>query len=204
MCLTFTFKHGTPLPPLPPYVIGASGPDSHHSILLANRPTQSFLSDIEAESEFFVFFFGNFKSRIELLSSGGLRHDNRRPYELRQLDFSILTSPPSGSDAAAAVSHGLTRVIAYVTGPRESAGGVRGLGGGINSSANGTINVQISTAPFSGPERKRVGKSDKKMSDLAYSIQNTFEPVVMLNLYPRSVIEIYIEVLQQDGGQSFA
>lgn len=78
------------------------------------------------------------------------------------------------------------------------------MGGGINSSANGTINVQISTAPFSGPERKRVGKSDKKMSDLAYSIQNTFEPVVMLNLYPRSVIEIYIEVLQQDGGQSFA
>lgn len=36
--------------------------------------------------------------------------------------------------------------------------------------------------------------------DLSFSIQNTFESVVMLELYPRSVIEIFIEVLQDDGG----
>ncbi|KAG0143486.1 hypothetical protein CROQUDRAFT_134963 [Cronartium quercuum f. sp. fusiforme G11] len=135
-------------------------------------------------------------SRIELLSSGGLRHDNRRPYEMRQLDFTILSNPPLGSDAAAKVSHGLTRVIAFVCGPREGTGVGRGPSGG----ANGAIAVHVGAAPFSGPERKKVGKTDKKLSDVAYSIQNTFEPVVMLQLYPRSVIEIYIEVLQHDGG----
>lgn len=117
---------------------------------------------------------------------------------MRQLDFTILTNPPLGSDAAATVSHGLTRVMAFVCGPRESTGSGRGPS---NASANGTISVQVSAAPFSGPEWKKVGKTDKKLSDVAYSVQNTFEPVVMLNLYPRSVIEIYIEILQHDGGK---
>ena len=32
------------------------------------------------------------------------------------------------------------------------------------------------------------------------AIKSTFEPVVQTNLYPRSQIDIYVHVLQQDGG----
>ena len=35
---------------------------------------------------------------------------------------------------------------------------------------------------------------------MASTIRATFEPVVQTNLYPRSQIDIYIQILQQDGG----
>lgn len=153
-------------------------------------------------------------SRVELLSSGGLRLDNRRPYELRSTNFNILPNPPLGSDAAATLQHGLTRLLGFVSGPRDSIESNRtatttALGNPIaisstNASSNTTttnaaISVHISTTPFSSIDRKKLGRTDKRFADLAQSIQNTFEPVVMLQLYPRSTIDIYIQVLQQDG-----
>jgi exosome complex component RRP41 len=36
--------------------------------------------------------------------------------------------------------------------------------------------------------------------ELASTIKSTFEPVVQTHLYPRSQIDIYVQVLQQDGG----
>ncbi|KAI9625440.1 hypothetical protein KEM48_010920 [Puccinia striiformis f. sp. tritici PST-130] len=59
-------------------------------------------------------------SRVELLSSGGLRLDNRRPYELRSINFDILPNPPVGCDSVARVEHGLTKLIGFVSGPRDS------------------------------------------------------------------------------------
>ena len=38
------------------------------------------------------------------------------------------------------------------------------------------------------------------MLEFAAAIKSTFEPVVQTNLYPRSQIDIYVHVLQQDGG----
>ena len=38
------------------------------------------------------------------------------------------------------------------------------------------------------------------MLELAATIKATFEPVVQTNLYPRSQIDIFVHVLQQDGG----
>ncbi|EFP74447.2 Exosome non-catalytic core component [Puccinia graminis f. sp. tritici] len=153
-------------------------------------------------------------SRVELLSSGGLRLDNRRPYELRSIDFNILPNPPVGCDSVARVEHGLTKLIGFVSGPRDSVESNRTvattLGNPTSNSAssnlnnnnnnqNGSISVHISTTPFSSIDRKKIGRSDKKFADLAQAIQNTFEPVVMLHLYPRSTIDIYVQVLQQDG-----
>ena len=36
--------------------------------------------------------------------------------------------------------------------------------------------------------------------EFASAIRSTFEPVVQCHLYPRSQIDIYVQVLQQDGG----
>lgn len=36
--------------------------------------------------------------------------------------------------------------------------------------------------------------------EFASSIKSTFEPVIQTHLYPRSQIDIYVQVLQQDGG----
>jgi exosome complex component RRP41 len=84
----------------------------------------------------------------------------------------------------------------------------------IHDRAN--INVEVSVAPFSTGERRRRGKSDKlvvifcllyivtdvtrRTLEMATTIKQTFEPVVQTSLYPRSQIDVYILVLQQDGG----
>jgi len=40
----------------------------------------------------------------------------------------------------------------------------------------------------------------RRILELAATIKSTFEPVVQTNLYPRSQIDVFIQVLQQDGG----
>ena len=40
----------------------------------------------------------------------------------------------------------------------------------------------------------------RRILEFAATIKSTFEPVVQANLYPRSQIDIFIQVLQQDGG----
>lgn len=40
----------------------------------------------------------------------------------------------------------------------------------------------------------------RRMLELASIVKSTFEPVVQTHLYPRSQIDIFIQVIQQDGG----
>jgi len=49
-------------------------------------------------------------------------------------------------------------------------------------------------------ERKKRGRNDRRLTELASALQDTFQPVVQTHLYPRSQIDIYVQVLQQDGG----
>ena len=40
----------------------------------------------------------------------------------------------------------------------------------------------------------------RRILELAATVKSTFEPVVQTSIYPRSQIDIFIQVLQQDGG----
>ena len=42
-------------------------------------------------------------------------------------------------------------------------------------------------------------QAHRRTLELAATIASTFEPVVQTSLYPRSQIDIYVHVLQQDG-----
>lgn len=42
----------------------------------------------------------------------------------------------------------------------------------------------------------------RRIQELALALKNTFEPVVLTHLYPRSEINIYVQVLSMDGGES--
>ncbi|KAI5478144.1 exosome complex component RRP41 [Pseudohyphozyma bogoriensis] len=158
-------------------------------------------------------------SRTQLLTQSNLRVDSRLPLELRSLSFQILPSPPStstspsappaGADGYALVSHGLTRVSASVFGPREGmrSGAFSGAGGGggARPGDKATVNVEVGVAGWS--ERNaagtaggvRKGGKDRRTIELSTSLKATFEPVLLLHLYPRSSIDIYIQVLQVDG-----
>ncbi|ORY25358.1 ribosomal protein S5 domain 2-type protein [Naematelia encephala] len=131
-------------------------------------------------------------SRLEILNDGGLRHDARRPYELRSLSLSL--SPHPTADGSATVTSGLTSVTASVFGPREP----RSRAG--TSHDRGIVSVEVGVAPWSGTREVRRSRGDKRLTEIAASIRQTFEPVILLHLYPRSEITINIQVISADGG----
>lgn len=68
----------------------------------------------------------------------------------------------------------------------------------IHDRAN--INVELSVAAFSTGDRRKRSRGDKRILEFAATIKSTFEPVIQTSLYPRSQIDIFVHVVQQDGG----
>ncbi|KAG8708411.1 Exosome non-catalytic core component [Ceratobasidium sp. 395] len=131
-------------------------------------------------------------SRAEILNDGGYRADGRKTKELRSI--TIEHSPHPTADGSATVSHGLTTVNVSVFGPREAKNRAQSM------HDKALINVDVAEAPFSSNDRRKRGRGDKRTLEFAASIRATFEPVVQVSLYPRSEIDIFVQVLQQDGG----
>ena len=72
---------------------------------------------------------------------------------------------------------------------------------GIEESVRGATSTVCT--PFLTSRTKRVPHLlswSRRILEFAATIKSTFEPVVQANLYPRSQIDIFIQVLQQDGG----
>ncbi|KAI9595786.1 putative exosome complex exonuclease RRP41 [Syncephalis fuscata] len=131
-------------------------------------------------------------SRLELLSPEGLRVDGRRAAELRKLKCSL--SPLPHADGSAYIEQGNTKVLAVVYGPRETRHRAQVMHDRVY------INVEYTVVPFSTGERKKRSKNDRRLLESALAIKQTFESAIQTNLYPRSQIDIYIQLLQDDGG----
>ena len=41
---------------------------------------------------------------------------------------------------------------------------------------------------------------DKRLLELAHFVKNTFEPIIQSHTFPKSEIEVFIQILQTDGG----
>nr|CAG4636435.1 EOG090X0BHT [Eubosmina coregoni] len=129
----------------------------------------------------------------ELLSDQGLRIDGRKPTELRRIQCSLGIF--AQADGSAYLEQGNTKVLAAVYGPHE----IRGA----KSKAlhdQVLVNCQYSTATFSMGERKRRPRGDRKSTEMSTHLQDTFSAAIRTELYPRSQIDIFVEVLQADGG----
>ncbi|CEJ04572.1 hypothetical protein RMCBS344292_18527 [Rhizopus microsporus] len=131
-------------------------------------------------------------SRLELLTPEGLRIDGRRANELRKI--TAKTSVFSKADGSAYIEQGNTKCLAAVYGPRE----VRHRGQALSDRA--VINVEFNVAPFSTSERKKRSKADKRSLEVAAFIRQTFEPVILTSQFPKSQIDIYLQIFQNDGG----
>lgn len=132
-------------------------------------------------------------TRTELYSPEGLRVDGRRWNELRRFECRINTHPNS-SDGSSYVEQGNTKVIAMIQGPMEPT-----LRSQVNTS-QATLEINLSIANFASIERKKRSKNDKRMIELKATLERTFEQSIMCKLYPRTVIQVNVHVLAQDGG----
>lgn len=66
--------------------------------------------------------------------------------------------------------------------------------------AKAIIRCEYSMATFSTGERRKRGKADRRATEISNVIKNTLEQTILVELMPRTQIDIYIQVLQADGG----
>ncbi|XP_075562303.1 LOW QUALITY PROTEIN: exosome complex component RRP41 [Pelecanus crispus] len=128
----------------------------------------------------------------ELLSDEGYRADGRRPAELRKVRARMGVF--AQADGSAYIEQGNTKALAVVYGPHEMRGS--------RSKAlpdRALVNCQYSMATFSTGERRRRPHGDRQAGELALHLKQTFEAAILTRLYPRSQIDIYVQILQADG-----
>lgn len=129
---------------------------------------------------------------MEFVNPEGLRLDGRRPTELRQIRAEL--GAVAKADGSAVFEMGNTKVIAAVYGPRE----VQNRSQQINDQA--LVRCEYSMANFSTGDRKRKPKGDRRSTEISLVIRQTMEACIMTHLMPRSQIDIFVQVLQADGG----
>ncbi|XP_002759197.1 exosome complex component RRP41 isoform X2 [Callithrix jacchus] len=130
---------------------------------------------------------------LELLSDQGYRVDGRRAGELRKIQARMGVF--AQADGSAYIEQGNTKALAVVYGPHEIRGSrARAL------PDRALVNCQYSSATFSTGERKRRPHGDRKSCEMGLQLRQTFEAAILTQLHPRSQIDIYVQVLQADGG----
>lgn len=131
------------------------------------------------------------KGKTKLIKKDGTRLDGRKPDELRpvRMEVGILRN----ADGSALVEMGRTKVIAAVYGPREI------HPKHLTLPDRAIIRCRYHMAPFSTTDRKSPAPSRREI-ELSKVIREGLESVVFTELYPRTTIDVFIEVLQADGG----
>lgn len=130
---------------------------------------------------------------MELLSDQGYRVDGRKPGELRKIQARMGVF--AQADGSAYIEQGNTKALAVVYGPHEIRGSRSKT---LHDKA--VVNCQFSMATFSTAERKRRPHGDRRSSEMTLHLKQTFEAAILTQLYPRSQIDIYVQILQADGG----
>ena len=126
-----------------------------------------------------------------LIREDGFRHDGRKPDELRPIKMEV--GVLSNADGSAYVEFGGTKVLAAVYGPRE----VHPRHLALPDRA--LLRCRYHMAPFSTMDRKSPAPSRREI-ELSKVIREALESLIFVDLYPRTSIDIFIEVLQADGG----
>jgi len=128
---------------------------------------------------------------VPLIDESGRRHDGRLPDQMRPVRMKV--GVLENSDGSALVEYGRTKVLAAVYGPREPVQRFMIL------PDRALLRVRYHMAPFSTSERKSPAPSRREV-ELSKVIREAFEDVILTKQFPRTAIDVFIEVLQADGG----
>jgi exosome complex component RRP41 len=128
---------------------------------------------------------------VVLFNEDGRRTDARGLDELRPIRIKV--GVLSNAQGSAYIEQGKNKILAAVYGPKEA------LPKHISLPDRCVLRCRYHMAPFSTTERKSPAPSRREI-ELSMVLRNALEPLVMTSLFPRTVIDIFIEVLQADGG----
>lgn len=131
------------------------------------------------------------KKPEKLIDEKGVRTDGRKPNDMRpvKLEVGVL----GNADGSAYIEMGKNKILAGVYGPREIHPKHQAL------PDRAALRCRYHMAPFSVQERKSPAPS-RREQELSKVIREALEPSVFTEYYPRTAIDLFIEVLQADGG----
>lgn len=121
----------------------------------------------------------------------GRRLDGRAPDELRPMKIEV--GVLKRADGSAYIEMGSNKVLAAVYGPREM------HPRHDQQPDTAVLRCRYNMAPFSVDDRKRPGP-DRRSVEISKVTREALAPLLFLELYPRSVIDVFIEVLEADAG----
>ncbi len=131
----------------------------------------------------------------KLIDKNGKRLDGRKWNELRpiKLEVGVLKN----ADGSAYIEWGKNKIMAAVYGPKEVHPKHQVL------PDRALVRSRYHMAPFSVDERKNPAPSRREI-EISKVIREALEPAITVEEYPRTAIEVWVEVLQSDGGSRVA
>jgi len=134
---------------------------------------------------------GGTPTDIKLIDESGRRVDGRLPDEMRPLR--IEAGVLKRADGSAYVEWGLNKVMAAVYGPREC------HPRHLQNPERALVQCAYNMASFSVEDRKKPGP-DRRSHEISKIISEALTHVVFTEYFPRTSIDVYIEVLQANAG----
>ncbi len=129
--------------------------------------------------------------KVKLVDEKGIRTDGRGLNDLRPIKVEV--GVLSNADGSAYIEQGKNRILAAVYGPREAHPRHLAL------PDRSLLRCRYHMAPFSVDERKSPAPS-RRETELSMVIREALAPAIFLEQFPRTSIDLFIEVLQADGG----
>jgi len=131
------------------------------------------------------------KKPEKLIDETDVRLDGRKLNEMRPIKIEV--GVLGNADGSAYIEQGKNKILAAVYGPKE----VHPKHLALPDRA--VLRCRYHMAPFSVEERKSPAPSRREL-ELSKVIRESLEPSIFTEYYPRTSIDLFIEVLQADGG----
>lgn len=138
------------------------------------------VKDVERESK-----------EIKLIDENSKRLDGRGLDELRPIKMKV--GVLSRADGSAYIEWGKNKVVAAVYGPREA------QPRHIQNPLRGIVQATYNMVSFSVTDRKRPGP-DRRSMEISKIISEALEAAVVTESFPRTTVDVSIEILQADAG----
>ena len=134
-------------------------------------------------------------NELTLIDEYGKRSDGRGIDDLRPIKITV--GVIKNADGSAFIEFGKNKIIVAVYGPREVHPKHMALPDRC------VLRCRYHMSPFSTDTRKNPAPSRREV-EISKVIRESLEPSLILSDYPRAVIDVFVEVLQADGGSRCA
>ena len=126
----------------------------------------------------------------------GKRTDGRTLKDLRSVDMKV--GILKNAEGSAYIHWGNNKVICGIYGPREC------LPRHTMNPYKAVIKCKYSMSPFASKEDHGRSGPSRRSTEISKVIKEVFEDLIMVEKFPRTQIDIFVDVLQADGGTRVA